>query len=128
MGLDGYTTVLNLLAGRFDMVPGGGQGRVRHVDTGDMAAGQGQRFRQDSATASDIQKFFAPNAGASFDILQTQGIDLMQGFQGSFEIPPIHGVTVKMQNFAGVDISIGCVHQKSFIACVRIPFQNRSGT
>jgi len=75
-----------------------------------MGAALGHAFRQDAATATDIQHFFTLQTGTSIDVIQPQRINFMQRLEFAMGIPPACCQCLEFVNFAKIDVVLCVCH------------------
>ncbi|MNQ36276.1 hypothetical protein D3C85_497950 [compost metagenome] len=82
-----------------------GQGRFAHVDAGDGGAALGHGFAEDAAAAADVEDFLAGQADALLDPVDPQRIDVVQGFEFAFTVPPAVGEGFEFGDFGVIDVA-----------------------
>ena len=95
------------------MVFGGLQRFFRQIDTQNLRrASIGHTFAQDAAAAADIQHFLARQTGKAVDIVQTDGVDVVQRLEFALFIPPFVGKAAEFVDFFVVHIRLllGLIH------------------
>ena len=73
------------------MQPRDGQRSLAHVDTGNVGASLGHALRQQATTAADIQSALSGQGNPLVDVVQPQGINIMQWLEFARGIPPAAG-------------------------------------
>src|SRR4029079_18344639 len=76
------------------------------------AAAPRHRLGEDAAAAADVQHFLAGERRALIDPLQAQRIDLMEGTEFAFGIPPARGERAEFLELAWIDIHSRWMVQK----------------
>ncbi len=79
-----------------------------HVDAGDPRPAHGHTLGQNAAAAPDIQDFLAGEPRRPVDVVQPQGIDVMQGLELTVGIPPTAGQFLELADLGVIDIG-GCL-------------------
>ena len=101
--------ISNVLSGR--MGSSGLQGFFRHIDADNVfCAAFGHALRQNTAAAAYIQHAFACQSGIAVDIVEAQGVDVMQGLEFAVFIPPFVGDLAELGDFAGIYVVVLIAH------------------
>ena len=93
--------------GLFGMDAGYRQGGFPHIDAGDLGPAPGHAFRQQAATAADIDDFLARQADTFVNVVQAQRVDIVQGAKLRIGVPPLLGKGIEFGNFPGIHIGYG---------------------
>ena len=103
----GDTAVFHRDAG-FQLVQlGHCQRRFAHVDAGDGGAALGHGFAEDAAAAADVQHALAGEVDALVDPVDPQGVDVVQGLELAFAVPPAVGEGLELGDFGVIDVAHG---------------------
>ena len=101
----GFLHVVHLYARLQRMKTSNLQRFKAHIQARDVRPFARHAFRQDTATAADIEHFFTEQtAGALRDIAQTQRVNTVQRFELAFEIPPAGRHRFKFGNLFVVNV------------------------
>ncbi|MCY1416123.1 hypothetical protein D9M71_316240 [compost metagenome] len=84
-----------------------GQGRFAHVDAGDGGAALGHGFAEDAAATADVEHLLAGQLDALIDPVDPQGVDVVQGLEFAFAVPPAMGQGFEFGDFGVVDVAHG---------------------
>ena len=107
MGFGSDLAVLELNTLLQSVQAGDAEGLLAHVDAGYPGTTAGHALGEDAATAADIENALAKQS-ATFvgDPVKAYRIDLMQGFEFTFHVPPAGGDGFKLGDFCQIDIGI----------------------
>ena len=96
-------------AGLFRMNTGHSQWRFAHVDAGHLGATAGHAFGKQAATTADVDDLLARQADAFVDIVQAQGVDVVERAELGIRVPPLLGQGVELGDFTRVYVLLGGV-------------------
>ena len=80
----------------------------RQIDAGDGGATPGQTFGQNAAAAAYIQNGLAIQAGQTVNVVQTQRVDFVQGFEFAIGVSPFVGKCAEFVEFQLVGVAHNC--------------------
>src|SRR5476651_182411 len=86
---------------------GDGQWRFAHVDTHHRGAALGHGFAENPAAATHIQHLLAGHVDALVNPVDPQRVDVVQGFELAFAVPPAMGEGFEFGDFSVVDVAHG---------------------
>src|SRR5450830_919786 len=93
---------------RFQLMQlGHGQRRFTHVDAHHGGAALGHGFAKNAAAATDVQHLLAGQVDALVNPVDPQRVDVVQGFELAFAVPPAVGQGFEFGDFGVVDVAHG---------------------
>ena len=80
---------------------------VGKIDAGHAPSALNHAFGEDTAAAADIDHTLAFEWNKPIDPVQAQRVDLVQGAEFAFRVPPLVGQVGKLREFLGVGVDHG---------------------
>ena len=83
------------------------QRRFAHVDAHHRGAALGHGFAENAATAAHVEDFLAGQVDPLVDPVDPQRVDVVQGLELAFAVPPAMGQGFEFGDFGVVDVTHG---------------------